>query len=79
MNAADILSLIHNEIVPREELHEDTPLFSEGILNSMNLIELVEALETRYRIKITPTEITLENLDSPRRIAAFVERKRPVC
>lgn len=52
-----------------------TPLFSTGLLDSFNLIDLVTHIEAAAGIKITPGEISLENLDSIERVQAFVSRK----
>lgn len=51
-------------------------LFSGGILDSMNLVELIGFLESSYGVHITPSEVCLENLDSLERITQFIDRKR---
>jgi acyl carrier protein len=53
----------------------DAPLFSSGLLDSFNLVDLIEHLEQTANIRITPGEISLENLDTLDRMAAFVTRK----
>jgi acyl carrier protein len=58
------------------EVSADTELFSAGLLDSFHLIELISHLEATAGIRVAPSEISLENLDTPARIARFVERKR---
>lgn len=58
------------------EVTADTALFSAGLLDSFHLIELITYLEKTSGIRVAPTEISLENLDTPDRIARFVARKR---
>jgi acyl carrier protein len=53
-----------------------TPLFSSGLLDSFHLLELVAHVEEQAGIRISPGEISLDNLDSAERIVRFVEGKR---
>ncbi|OGQ84836.1 MAG: acyl carrier protein [Deltaproteobacteria bacterium RIFOXYA12_FULL_58_15] len=45
------------------------------LIDSTGVLELVLFLETNYEIKIADAELTPENLDSLRKIAAFVTKK----
>ncbi|HEY8962766.1 MAG TPA: phosphopantetheine-binding protein, partial [Luteolibacter sp.] len=47
------------------ELHDDTALFSSGLLDSFHLVEMIAVLEKTSGRKIKPGEINLENLDTP--------------
>lgn len=62
------------DIAPAE-LNADTPLFSSGRLDSFHLVELIALLEKTSGRRIVPGEVNLENLDSPRRIAALLAAK----
>jgi acyl carrier protein len=53
----------------------ETALFSGGLLDSFHLLELVAKLEALSGTKIKAGEVSLENLDSPARIVAFLTRK----
>ncbi len=57
------------------ELTPSTPLFSSGLLDSFHLLELISHLEEQAGIRISPGEISLENLDSLERILRFVDGK----
>lgn len=57
------------------ELTASTPLFSSGLLDSFHLIELISHVEEQAGIRISPGEISLDNLDSIERILRFVEGK----
>lgn len=52
-----------------------TALFSSGLLDSFDLIDLVSFIETNDDIRIGPMEISLENLDSIDKIIEFVNKK----
>ena len=58
------------------EIEDDTPLFSAGIIDSTDLLEMVSMIEKEFSTKITPGQLTLENFDSVGRILAFAERMK---
>jgi acyl carrier protein len=58
-----------------EVLGSDTSFLERGIIDSTGVLELVAFIEQSYSIKIGDDELVPENLDSIRRVAAFVERK----
>ena len=46
-----------------------------GILDSTGILELVSFLEETYKISVSDSELTPDNLDSIERVAAFVQAK----
>jgi acyl carrier protein len=59
-----------------ENLRDDTPLRSTGILDSLATLALIDFLEQEYHIEVEPHETDIDNFDRIQDIAAFVERKR---
>jgi acyl carrier protein len=59
-----------------ENLKNDTPLRTSGILDSLATLGLVSFLEEQYKIEIEAHETDIENFDRIEDIEAFVERKR---
>jgi acyl carrier protein len=59
-----------------DNLREDTPLRTGGILDSLATLGLVSFLEQEYGIEIEAHETDIDNFNSIGEIAAFVERKR---
>ena len=57
-----------------DEINNEEPLFSSGIVDSVSLIELVGFVEKRVSIKVTPGQLTLDNWDSLDRIRDFIAR-----
>jgi acyl carrier protein len=53
----------------------ETSLFQDQILDSLNLVELITFLETQFGIKVAPSEVSIDNLDSVSRIVGFIQRK----
>jgi acyl carrier protein len=72
------LQFVRDEIstLSGERIDADTGLFRSGLLDSLSLVSLVDFLESAFAIHVTAGEIVVENLDTMRHIAAYVERKR---
>jgi len=68
--------IAHLTLLEPEQLSPETILFSSGIIDSLNLIHLIEFLEKKYLIKVSPIDLTLDHFDSIERIAHFVEIKK---
>jgi acyl carrier protein len=52
----------------------DTPLLESGVLDSINLVRLVQFLEERFGLKIPDADLGPELFESPASVAAYVER-----
>jgi acyl carrier protein len=52
----------------------DAALFSNGMLDSFDLLDLVVMLEKSNGRKISAIDINLENFDTPNRIVRFMSR-----
>jgi acyl carrier protein len=79
MPVADIEAEIRNFLTNRFPLagnnfHDEAPLLG-SVVDSNGVIELVEFLQQRFGITIDDEDITMENLDSVKNAAAFVDRK----
>lgn len=75
LNADDIRNMLTDKLGIEEEFGNDTPLFSAGILDSFNLLELIEFIEKEESIKIKPNEVKLENLDTVNRMLQYIGKK----
>ena len=58
-----------------EKIEDNTLLFEEGILDSMGLISLITFLEETFNIKISDTDLELENFKSIEAMTGFVESR----
>lgn len=76
-DAEQILEFIRDELLEDEvDVDENTSLFRDQLLDSMNLTALIVFLEETFSIKIGAMDIAYENLDTVNHMLAFVERKR---
>jgi acyl carrier protein len=59
-----------------DNLRDDTPLRSSGILDSLATLSLISFLEEEFHIEVAAHETDIDNFDRLGDIAAFVEQKR---
>jgi len=57
---------------------DDASFLEEGIIDSMNVMELIMFVEEKFGVEVADDEIVPDNFDSVARIAAFVRRKSAV-
>lgn len=69
----NILNYLHTELgINTSDIDDDTPLFSSSLLDSFSMVDLIAFIEKDAAISISPTEVSLDNLDSVGRILKFV-------
>ena len=59
-----------------EEIPLDRSLLEAGIIDSFDLIELIDFIESNWEVKIPDEEITKENMGSVYRMASFIREKQ---
>jgi len=57
-------------------LSDDDSFLESGVIDSTGVLELVGFLEQHFGITVEDRDLVPANLDSVRRVTAFVERKR---
>jgi acyl carrier protein len=58
-------------------LGDDTSLIEGEYVDSTGMLELIAFLENAFGIRVAENEATPDNLETIRRIVAFVDRKAP--
>ena len=53
----------------------DESIFTNNLLDSMDLITLIGFVEDEYNINIVPEDVSYENFDSIMNICSFIEMK----
>ena len=64
-----------SDLLPTDPIEPTTSLFSSGLLDSINLLEVVSLIEGHWSIRFSWTEVNLDNLDSLNKMASFIESK----
>jgi acyl carrier protein len=57
-------------------LADETPLFSSNLLDSFSMVDLIMFIENESAVRLDPTDVSLDNLDSIERILRFVAARR---
>ena len=65
--------LIEQHEVEPDELEDDTPIFSSGILDSFSLVDLILFIEESADLNMDPADVNLDNLDTIGSILEYVE------
>jgi len=56
---------------------DDASFLNEGIIDSMNMLELVMFVEEQFDVHVEDQDIVPDNFDSVSKLATFVRRKLP--
>lgn len=73
MTSKDIIGILSGVVKEgRDAIDEDTELLESGLLDSLGVILLMEALEERG-VELQLTEVKREEFSTPARIAALTE------
>ena len=54
---------------------DDASFLDEGIIDSMNVLELVSFVEEHFRVTVQDEDIVPDNFDSVSKLAAFVRNR----
>jgi acyl carrier protein len=77
MTKSDIFNFLKTQFaIDEKDVDENTGLFSEGLLDSFSIVDLVVFIENTSGIKMQPTDVNLDNLDSAAKILNFVSKER---
>jgi acyl carrier protein len=73
----EIIKILREEILQDEsfQIDSEADLLTTGTLDSMALVRLVAAIEAKYKIKIPPTDLVIENFLNIQSIQAYVLKR----
>ena len=74
MNDDRIREILGREFGLETDIAGDAKLFSSGRLDSLNSIRLLMSLETEFGVKVSPLDVSIEDIDSIAQIDAMVSR-----
>ncbi len=75
MTSNRIVEFINETLVEGRDVAEGTELFSSGLLDSFHLAELLVFLEEEFGVKVSPSEIRPELMNTAFAIGRLVESK----
>ena len=50
-------------------------LFSSGLVDSLNIVEIIQFVESYFSIQVDPTDLSMDNFDSMASVAGYVQDK----
>ena len=62
------------DLRPEFDFNEDVNFIEEGMLDSFDVVSLVDELESQFNIKINGTDVIAENFSSLDKIEALVKK-----
>jgi acyl carrier protein len=68
-----LLNYLEQLGVEADSLTEDTHLFSDGVLDSFTMVDLIAFIEKEAEVKMKPGDVRLDNLDSVDRILSYAD------
>jgi serine O-acetyltransferase len=75
LDAASVVALVATVLDLGTAVDRDTPLISSGLVDSLNVVVLLEALEREFGIAVPTEEIDADNFDTPDDIVAFLSAR----
>ncbi len=78
------MSLTHEQLIDfmrddlgieTDEVGPDTLIFSDGVVDSFALVEIIGFIEESCGIEVDPLDVSLENFDSLSRMCSFVNER----
>jgi acyl carrier protein len=69
--------LVNNYLFGRNEALRDDESLLDNVIDSTGVLELVAFLQDSFAITVADEDVVPDNLESVRKIVAYVERKLP--
>lgn len=73
---ARVAALIRERLDLSHAVDESTPLISSGLVDSLNVVVLLEALEQEYGVELASEEVDAERFDTVAQIVDFVRARQ---
>jgi len=72
----ELIKYIMKEFVedPDEEIDENTPLMSSGLIDSLSIVSLVAFVDKKYGVKIPDEKGTVENFETVNKIIDIINQ-----
>lgn len=60
---------------PLDDFTPEDHLFSSGLVDSLNIVEIIQFVESYFGIQVDPTDLSMDNFDSMASVAGYVQNK----
>lgn len=74
----ELIEYIKKEFVedPDEEIEENTPLISSGLIDSLSVVSLVAFIDKKFGVKIPDEKGTVDNFETVNKIIEIINECR---
>ena len=69
----ELMAVIQQEVRISLPIEPETPLVSSGLIHSFQVMELLTALESKFKIRIDPSEVGADNFDTAKQMYALIQ------
>ena len=69
----ELITVIQQEAQISLPIEPSTPLVSSGLIDSFQVMGLLAALKSKYRIRIDPSEVGADNFDTAAQMYALIQ------
>ena len=70
--ADEVIALLNETFLLSAPVDAETPLLTSGLVDSLNLAALLDAIEARFGVTVPAESAAESELDTPRQIAEFL-------
>ena len=81
MNKADILKVVKETVNPfvstQSDFTADTEILESGLIDSLNVLQVIAELERRFDLKIGPLDMTFDDFKTCQTIADRIGKLLP--
>lgn len=71
-----LLKYINEQFQSDDPIEPQDDLLGEGILDSLGMMKLILFIETEFKLKVPPQDMTIENFMSIDDIAAYISERK---
>jgi acyl carrier protein len=71
----DIRAFITKNFFSSDPFADEDSLFDKGIVDSTGVLEVVQFIEEKFKLKVEDAEMQPENFESITKLSAYVRRK----
>ena len=71
-----VKTFIEDELLDGDSISDETRLFGDGLIDSMNLVQLLGFLEQQFAVKVPTASVNIRNLDTVSSITDLVDGLR---
>jgi len=70
----ELITIVEMFAVSGSEIHAKSELLNDGLIDSLNVIQIIAEVETRFGIEIGAMDISFDDFESPTTLATALKK-----